>query len=403
MNATEKPWLDIVGIGEDGLDGLSNAARALVENAEIIIGGDRHHDLSKSVKAERVAWPSPFNAMIDTIRSYKGRRLVILATGDPLWYSVGARITKAIPSAEIRFHPQLSSFQWAACRMGWSMADIETLTIHGRHASQIIPYLAPGVRMLVLTQDASSPATVAAMLNQRGYGPSRMTALAALGGPREQRFDGVTQDWNQAVPDFHVLAVECIAGDNPMIAPRTGLADALFEHDGKMTKQAVRAVALAKLAPHRGAVLWDIGAGCGSVGIEWMRAAAEAVALAIEHQPDRLAMAARNASMLGAPKLALIEGKAPAALAGLPAPDAVFIGGGVSLETIDAAIAALKPHGRLVVHAVTLESEAVLLGAFNRHGGELMRIATQMAERVGPFHGWKPAMPVTQWHWVKST
>jgi precorrin-6Y C5,15-methyltransferase (decarboxylating) len=398
MNA----WLDIVGIGEDGMAGLKPAARELLERAEIIIGGDRHHLLSDKVKAQRVSWPSPFDAMIDTIRSFRGRRVVVLVTGDPLWYSVGARIAKAIPAAEIRYHPQLSSFQFAAARMGWSLADVETLTIHGRPAEQIVPYFEPGARLLVLTKDASSPATVARMLADRGYGPSRLTALVALGGNAEGRVEGVAATWNAVVPDFHLLAVECVAGDNPQILPRAGLPDEVFEHDGKMTKRAARALAIAKLVPVRNGLLWDIGCGAGSIAIEWMRAAKEARAIGIEPDAKRRAFAGKNAIALGAPALKLVDGRAPPALVGLPAPDAVFLGGGIGEDTIAAALAALKPHGRIVAHAVTLESEAVLLAAMRRHGGELVRLNFESAQPVGSFLGWKPAMPVVQWSFAKG-
>ena len=395
------PWLHIIGIGEDGMAGLSAEARGLVENAEAIVGGDRHHDLAGNRTAERIAWPSPFDAMIETILGFKGRRVVVLVTGDPLWYSVGARILKSIPACEIVFHPQLSSFQWASCRMGWSLADTETLTVHGRAAEQILPWLAPGVRMLLLTKDATSPGTIAALLTERGYGQSRLTVLAALGGPKEKRFDGTAEDWAQDVPDFHVLAVECVAGPDAEILPRTGLPDDAFAHDGKITKRTARALALAKLVPVRGGILWDVGCGCGSVAVEWMRAGWEAKAYGIEPKPERREMARANALRLGAPKLELVDGTAPAVLSGLPAPDAVFIGGGISQANIKACMENLKPHGRLVAHAVTLESEAVLLAAFDAHGGELQRISTETAEPVGPFHGWRPSMTVTQWAWVK--
>ncbi|MCB1458178.1 MAG: precorrin-6y C5,15-methyltransferase (decarboxylating) subunit CbiE [Nitratireductor sp.] len=393
-------WMDVIGIGEDGMDGLSPAARALVESAEVIIGGDRHHQLSANVSAERVAWPSPFDAMIDTMKSFRGRRLVVLVTGDPLWFSVGARMLRSIPADEIRFHPQLSAFQWASCRLGWSLPDIELLTIHGRPAEQFLPHVAPGVKMILLTKDATSPATVAALLTQRGYGESAMTVLGALGGPRETRQDGFAREWAVDAPEFpafHVLAIDLVAGEGAQILPRTGLPDSVFEHDGKMTKQAVRALTLAKLVPHRDGLLWDIGSGCGSVAIEWMRAAPEARAIGIEPRIDRRAVSARNAIALGTPALKLIEGQAPEALAGLPAPDAVFLGGGLSEAVFEASFSALKPFGRLVANAVTLESEAILLKLFERHGGELVRIATQSADPVGPYHGWRAAMPVTQW------
>jgi precorrin-6Y C5,15-methyltransferase (decarboxylating) len=339
--------------------------------------------------------------MIGTIRAHKGRRVVILVTGDPLWFSVGARIVKAIPAGEIMFHPQLSAFQWAAARLGWSLADCETLTIHGRPPENILPFVAPCVRLLLLTKDASSPDAVAALLKARGYGGSAMSVLGALGGPKETRMDATAATWAGGAPDFHVLAIECLAGPDVRVLPLTGLPDSCFLHDGKLTKQAVRAVTLAKLAPHRGALLWDVGAGSGAIGIEWMRAAREAQAIGIEPRDDRRAVAAQNALALGTPRLKLTGGDAPAAFTGLPVPNAIFFGGGISTEAIDAAMAALAPLGRLVANAVTLESEAVLLAAFGRHKGTLQRISVETADPVGPFHGWRPAMPVTQWHWVK--
>jgi precorrin-6B C5,15-methyltransferase / cobalt-precorrin-6B C5,C15-methyltransferase len=395
-------WLHVIGIGEDGMAGLSAEARGLVEQAEVIVGGDRHHALSPNVTAERIAWPSPFDAMIDAIRAQKGRRIVVLVTGDPLWYSVGAKILKSIPREEIIFHPQLSAFQFAACRMGWSLPDVETLTIHGRAAEQIVPWFAPNARLLVLTKDKTSPATVAQLLSERGYGASRLTVLAALGGKGEARFEGVAESWNLDVPDFHLLAVECVAGPDAVILPRTGLPDDAFTHDGKITKRTARALALAKLMPMREGVLWDIGCGCGSIAIEWMRGAPEALAIGIEPQEKRRVMAEENALKLGAPKLRLVDGTAPEALDGLPAPDAAFIGGGISRAAIEACMNALKSNGRVVAHAVTLESEAVLLAAYEKHGGELQRISVETAHPVGPFHGWKPSMPVTQWAWTKK-
>ncbi|MFD0917743.1 precorrin-6y C5,15-methyltransferase (decarboxylating) subunit CbiE [Pseudahrensia aquimaris] len=399
-----EPWLDIIGIGEDGVDGLSREASARLEAAEVIIGGDRHHSLAPNVTGERISWPSPFDAMIDVIRSYKSKRLVILVTGDPLWYSVGARIIRAIPAQEVRFHPQLSAFQWAAARMGWSLADCDTLTIHGRADSQILPHLAPNMRLLVLTQNSESPGAVAMLLTERGFGRSKMTVLAALGGEREDRFDGLAEDWAHDVPDFHTLAVECVAEVNARWYPRTGgLPDDAFVSDGQMTKQDVRAVTLAKLAPYPDAVLWDVGAGCGSVSVEWMRAARGALAVAVEHKPKRLEMIGENCSLLGAEKMRIVDGKAPAALKGLPQPDAVFIGGGLTEEGVfETCWQALREGGRLVANTVTLESEARLIALHEQHGGELVRLAVQKAERVGPYRGWRAAMPVTQWLVVKE-
>ncbi|MDR9393335.1 MAG: precorrin-6y C5,15-methyltransferase (decarboxylating) subunit CbiE [Roseovarius sp.] len=397
-----EPWLHIVGIGEDGMDGLAPATRAVVEAAEVIIGGDRHHRLSDTVTAERVSWPSPFDALIDTLTTLKGRRVVVLATGDPLWYSVGARIGRAIDPAGIVYHPHVSAFQLAAARMGWSLADLDTLTVHGRHVAQMIGFIQPGARLLILTTGAETPAQIARFLTDRGYGGSDMTVLAAMGGPDEARFEGRADCWDHDVPAFNTLAVECRAAPDAALAPRVpGLADDLFEHDGTMTKREVRAATLAKLMPMRRALLWDIGTGCGSVAVEWMRSARDARAIGIEPRADRRAMAAANAVALGAPGLELIEGRVPEALSGLERPDAVFIGGGLSEEVFAIAWAALRPLGRLVCNAVTLESEALLIDLRARHGGQLAKLQVTRAEPVGPRTGWRPFMPVTQWSLVK--
>lgn len=395
-------WLHIVGIGEDGFDGLTPATRAVVEAAEFIVGGDRHHQLTGAISAERIAWPHPFDAVIDRLVALKGRRVVVLATGDPLWFSVGARIGRAIDPAEIIYHPQLSAFQLAAARVGWSMADLETLTVHGRPVEQMIAFIQPDARLLILTTGAETPSQIARFLTERGFGRSTMTVLAAMGGTNERRFDGVAESWRHQVPAFNTLAVECIAAPDAALLPRVpGLADDLFTHDGTMTKREVRAVTLAKLMPMRGALLWDIGTGCGSVAVEWMRGARYARAIGIEPRADRRAMAAANALALGVPKLELIDGEAPSSLRGLEGPDAVFIGGGMSAQVFAAAWAALKPLGRLVANAVTLESEQDLIALQNAHGGELVKLSVSRAEPLGAYRGWKPLMPVTQWSLTK--
>ena len=402
VSELKEPWLHVVGIGEDGMEGLLPATRAVVEAAEVIVGGDRHHKLSDNVTAERVAWPSPFNALIEMLEGFKGRRVVVLATGDPLWFSVGARIGREIDPAEITYHPQLSAFQLAAARMGWSLPDVETLTVHGRPVEQMIAFIQPDARLLILTTGAETPAQIAGFLSERGFGRSKLTVLANMGGAKEARFDGVAEDWNHEVPAFNTMAVECIAAPDAALLPRVpGLADELFQHDGTMTKQEVRAATLAKLMPMRGALLWDIGTGCGSVAVEWMRGARYARAIGIEPRADRRAMAAANALALGVPKLELVEGRVPEALKGLSAPDAVFIGGGLSRETFDAAWDALRPLGRMVCNAVTLESEALLLELHKERGGQLVKLMVNRAEPVGGLTGWRPLMLVTQWSLVK--
>lgn len=395
-------WLHIVGIGEDGMDGLVPAARAIVNAADVIVGGERHHQLAASVGALRIAWPSPFDALIETLVSHRGKRVVVLATGDPLWYSVGARIGRFIAADEIIYHPQLSAFQLAAARMGWSLADVETLTVHGRPVEQMIAFIQPDQRLLILTTGAETPGQIAQFLSERGFGQSRMSVLAAMGGKNERRFDGVAASWYHVVPAFNTLAVECIAAPDAALLPRVpGLADALFQQDGTMTKQEVRAATLAKLMPMRGALLWDIGTGCGSIAVEWMRAAHYARAVGIEPRADRRALAAANALALGVPKLELVDGTVPDALVGLEAPDAIFIGGGLSREVFDAAWAALRPLGRLVANAVTLESESILVALHQEFGGDLVKLQISRAEPLGSFTGWRSLRPVTQWSLVK--
>ena len=409
-------WLDIIGIGEDGMAGLSASARKTLEQAEIIIGGERHHGLSESVTAERLSWPHPFDALIDEIEARRGRRLVILATGDPLWYSIGARLTHAIPAEEIRFHPQLSAFQWAATRLGWSLADIETLTAHGRPAEQVVPYFWPGARLLILTAGTQTPGEIARLLTARGYGASKLTVLGALGGDQESRHEALASDWSEqdpsgSMPAFNTLAVECLGTPAPLLSRMPGLPDDAFQHDGMLTKRAVRAMTLSRLMPARGELLWDIGTGCGSVAIEWMRAARDAVAIGFDSHTDRLEMARQNAETLGVPRLCLIEGRVPDAFAMIPepkgprtdlnAPDAIFIGGGLTEALAAECFEKLPRSGRLVANAVTLESEAVLNALHARFGGELARISVETVAPVGRLRGWRPAMSVTQWALVK--
>ena len=397
-----KSWLHIVGIGEDGLEGLAPATRAVVQSAEVIVGGERHHQLSGDVSGERVKWPSPFDALIEKLRALRGRTVVVLATGDPLWFSIGARIGRTIDPVEITYHPQLSAFQLAAARMGWPMADLETLTVHGRPVEQMIAFIQPEQRLLILTTGDQTPGEIANFLTMRGFGQSKLTVLAAMGGDNEQIFNGHAETWDHEVPPFNTLAVECIAAPDAALLPRVpGLPDDFFEHDGTMTKREVRALTIAKLMPMRGALLWDIGAGCGSVAVEWMRAARDAQAIGIEPRVDRRLMASKNALSLGTPQLQLVDGSAPLALIQLPPPDAVFVGGGLTNEVFDSAWAALKPLGRLVANAVTLESEKILMELLEKHGGELSRLAVSRAEPVGQYHGWRSFMPVTQWSIVK--
>ncbi len=398
-----KPWLDVVGIGEDGYGALSEEAKSALQSAEIIIGGRRHHGLAPHLRAERIMWPSPFSAMTGKILGYRGRRVALLVTGDPLWYSAGSRIARIVEPGEARFHPQISAFQLACARMGWSLADVETLTAHGRPASQIIPAFANGARLVVLTSGSRTAREVARLLSERGFERSAIRALGAMGGPRETSVEGTAKEWSESganldIPEFHTLCIECVAsaGSKPL-RRGPGLPDESFESDGNITKREVRAVTLASLSPMPGELLWDIGMGCGTVSIEWLRSVRNAEAIGIERRDDRCGIAKRNAEFLGAPRLRIVHGSAPDALRDLPKPDAVFIGGGLNEDIFETAFAALKPFGRLVANGVTLETESLLAKLHAEHGGRLVRLSAERAERLGAGRGWQRPMTVTQW------
>jgi len=397
-----KPWLAVIGIGEDGAAALSPVARTLIDTSEVLIGGKRHLAMVPNGRAERLAWPSPITPLVERIPAMRGRRVCVLATGDPMLFGIGATLARHIPAEEMSVLPAVSAFTLAAARLGWPLDQVERITLQGRPVEQLAVHVYPGARLLVLSRDAGSPAAVAEWLAAHGFGESRMVALAHMGGAKETRVEGVAARWNAAAPDFHTLAIECVAGGDARWWPRTaGLPDDVFTHDGKLTKREFRALALAKLMPHPGALLWDIGAGCGSIGIEWMRAADNTAAVALEPRADRRAMIAQNAIALGVSALDIRDAHAPDGLAALPAPDAVFIGGGLSAETIDASMERLSSGGRLVAHAVTLEGEAVLLAAHQKHGGELVRLSAWHAGPVGGLTGWRPQMPITQLWWRK--
>jgi precorrin-6Y C5,15-methyltransferase (decarboxylating) len=401
MRAEVGPWLSIVGIGEDGLAGLSPAARTLVDNAEILIGGERHLAMVPPNGSERRAWPSPIDPLVEEIPSLRGRRVCVLATGDPMFFGIGGALARRLDVSEMLVVPALSAFSLAAARLGWPLESAALLTLQGRAVETLSPHISPGARLLILAHDRRSPRQVTALLATLGFGESVVTVLAHMGGEKEARVSARAAAWSADVPDFHTLAVECAAGPGAVWHPRTGLPDDAFAHDGKLTKREVRAAALARLMPHPGALMIDVGAGCGSIAVEWMRAERNARAIAIEPRADRRALIAQNACALGVPGLDIRDGSAPDALTGLSEPDAILIGGGLSGATIAASQQKLKPGGRLVAHAVTLESEALLLSAYAQHGGELTRLSVERAEAIGGFSAWRPMLPVTQWAWRK--
>lgn len=396
-------WLSIIGIGEDGLSGLSPAGRSLLDNAALIGGGDRHLAMLPATDLRpKLPWSSPIEASLTQLLLHRGSPVCVLASGDPMCYGIGVTLTRRLPLAEITIVPAASAFSLACSRLGWPLAEVDTLSLCGRSPALLNAVLYAGARLLLLSADQSTPALVAQNLVQQGFGASQMTLLERLGGPHERLISGQAASW--AVPpgaDLNTLAVEVYA-DQPgqrQLPPRLpGLPDSAYRHDGQLTKQAVRAVTLAALAPLPGQRLWDVGAGCGSIGIEWMRSDRRCRAIAIEPHPTRLQYIADNAIALGTPALQIVAGRAPASLQGLPAPDAVFIGGGLTTaDLVETCWQALRPGGRLVANAVTVEGEQVLFEQQRRLGGELSRLAVQRAEPVGKFLGWKALAPITQW------
>jgi precorrin-6Y C5,15-methyltransferase (decarboxylating) len=398
------PWLAVVGIGEDGLAGLGGAARALVQSAETLVGGARHLAHVPPGPAERISWAKPLGDTLAAIAARRGRRVVVLASGDPLCYGVGAMLARHFPPDEMTVLPQPSAFSLAAARLLWPLADCVALTVHGRPLDRLRLHLAPGVRLLALSEDGETPARAAALLRDAGWGPSAITVLEHLGGPLERRLDGTAERWEHGrAADLNTIAIECRPGPGARPLSRlAGLPDDAFAHDGQLTKRTVRAATLAQLAPLPGELLWDVGAGCGSIAIEWLRAGQGTRALAIERNAARCALIARNAAALGVPDLAIVQGAAPEALAGLPVPDAIFLGGGANAAALWPVLwQALRPGGRLVANVVTLEGEARLATWHAERGGELLRLTVARAEPVGGLHGWRPAMPVTQLAVVK--
>ena len=397
-------WLSIVGIGEDGLGGLSPSARAIVHGAELLVGGARHLQLVPDVRAERLTWPTPLTDAIPALLESRGRRVVVLASGDPFHFGVGATLARHIDPEEILSVPAPSSFSLAASRLGWPLQDVATISLHGRPHEAIAAHLQAGNRILALTDDETTAQKVAAQLDALGFGPSRMTVLEALGGPRERIRSTSAEAFDlDGIHPLNVLAVEVLAGEEPRPIPlASGLPDALFEHDGQLTKREVRALTLSSLRPQRGELLWDIGLGAGSVAIEWLLRHPSTRAIGFEEDPARAARASGNAALLGVPRL-LVAGRAPEAFAGMEAPDAIFLGGGAGDPGVfQSAWDALRPGGRLVANAVSIETEGLLAGWFARYGGELLRISVERAEKLGGMHGWRPAMPVTQWSVTKQ-
>jgi precorrin-6B C5,15-methyltransferase / cobalt-precorrin-6B C5,C15-methyltransferase len=405
LTTQQGKWLSVIGIGESGLSELSPLSRGLIDRATLIVGGQRHLAMVDAPKSSMV-WESPIESSIASILKYRGTPVCILASGDPLWYGIGVTLLRYISIEEMTIIPAPSTFSLACARLGWSLVTVETLSLCGRSPDFLSGILAPNSQLLILSAGADTPQIVANLLTQRGYGDSQITVLEHLGGERERVSAGIARSWSKSdLAALNMIAIECHI--DPTTTPLNrlpGLPDSAYHHDGQLTKQEVRAITLAALAPMPGELLWDVGAGCGSIGIEWLRSHPRCQAISIEQHSHRLQFIADNMAALGTPQLQLVQGKAPTALTNLPTPDAIFIGGGVTApELLATCWTALRSGGRLVANAVTVESELQLLQWQQQVGGELTRIAIQRTQNIGGFLGWKPLIPVTQLVVLKRT
>lgn len=392
----------VVGIGAEGWSGLPEPSREALRAAEVVLGGPRQLDLlDASVTGTRRAWPAPLvPALPGILEELAGRRVAVLASGDPMFFGIGATLARVAGPRRLRVLPHPSSISLACARLGWAVENVELLSVVGRPLDRLRRSLAPGVRILVLSAGADSPSAIAELVVAQGFGASTMTVLERLGDAGERVVTATAGTWAGTCDALNVVALDCVADPGTRLLGETpGLPDEAYDSDGQLTKREVRAVALAHLAPRPGELLWDVGGGAGSVGIEWMRAHRGCRAVAVESRPERAERIRANAASLGVPELRVVTGTAPAALRDLPRPDAVFVGGGLTGDgVLEACWEALADGGRLVANAVTVQTEAVLAAAHGRHGGNLVRMQVSRAEAVGRFHGWRPAMPVTIWN-----
>jgi precorrin-6Y C5,15-methyltransferase (decarboxylating) len=398
--------LSIVGIGEDGRSGLGVAANTLIDTAELIIGGERHLELVGETRGKKMRWLTPLEATSKEILARRGTPVVVLVSGDPFHFGAGVTIARSITVDEMLVVPAPSSLSLAAARLGWALQETTTLGLNMRGLTPLLRrHVHHGRKILALALNGETPKEVAGLLTAAGYGPSKIIVMEALGGPRENIRHTTAEAFTLSdVDPLNVIGIDVLTG--PQAAPipyAPGLPDSYFENDGQLTKREIRAVTLSSLQPCPGELLWDIGVGSGSIGIEWLLAYPSNRAIGLERDETRAARALRNALVLGVPHFDIHRGAAPEALDGLPAPDAVFIGCGTAGgKTIEACWSALKPGGRIVVNSVTLESGLALLAAYHAHGGTLTRLGIERAEPIGKRTAWRPALPVVQWVARKS-
>jgi precorrin-6Y C5,15-methyltransferase (decarboxylating) len=396
--------IEVVGLSARGWQDLPERLRATIRYAEVLLGSRRHFNLIPSFPdQQRLPWPTPLREGLPTLLSQVGdRRIVALASGDPLVAGIGSTLVDMLGADAVHIHPAVSSVALARARMGWPEETTELVRLRGGDLDGVRRYLFPGQRLIILSRDGDSPAEVAQLVTDAGYGDSTTTVLGDLDTEAESRLDVMARDWTGRAPTLNVICVAC-AGADSAASLTPGLPDDIFDHDGQLTKRDLRAAALARLMPRPGDLLWDVGAGAGSIAIEWLRSDPRCRAIAIERDGDRVKRIRGNAEALGVPGLDVLHGEAPDALTSLERPDAVFVGGGGTFETLEQAWSALRGGGRLVVHAVTQETEVIIVDCWRRYGGQLTRHSVEHLEPIGRYHGWRPARPVVQWSAIKGS
>jgi len=403
------PWLTIIGIGDNGLASLTPEAQAVLWQAETVVVGERLETVLQGGALpglKRILnWGAGFRETLDEVLKLRGTPVTVLATGDPMHFGIGATLRRYVEPEEMLVLPSPSAFSLAAARLGWPLQSAAQISLHGRPLAHLGRHILPRARILALTSGADTVYEAAALLVERGFGASMVSVLEHLGGAEERVLAMTAEDIvrvRPALSEFNTLAIDC-AWDGPILSPMPGLPDEAFHHDGQLTKREVRAVTLSLLSPYPNALLWDVGAGCGSIAIEWMRSGMGTQAIAIEAKSERVAMIRANAEGLGTPDLQIVEAGAPEGLEGLDRPDVVFVGGGLTNAGLfEACWEALAPGGRLVANAVTIEGEARLVHLHSQYGGELTRVSVARAASVGRYFGWKSLMPVTIWAVTKE-
>jgi len=399
--------ITVVGIGADGWDGLAMESRRLVREAEVVMGGKRHLEIVPWAWWQvRVEWPHPLDeALPALLDEHEGKRVVVLASGDPLVAGIGTTLVRMLGAEYVEIVPTVSAESLARARMHWSYEETSLVSLIDRDVRQLVPHLAPGRRLVVLSNDGGTPASVAALLVAQGYGGTTMTVLGDLGGLSESRADATAASWNVRVaPEVNVVCLDCVADESRRSAMSSvpGLPDSAFGEEGAVVARDARAAALARLAPAAGDLLWGLGPGAASVAIEWLRAEPLASAVVVENDIDAVARTKESAADLGVPELRVVRGTLPEALDSLAAPDAVFLGArAADTALVEAAWGALRPGGRLVAHAVTLDDEAALIDLFRKHGGELVRIGVDTVAASDAAIAWRASQPVMQWSAVR--